>query len=58
LNRLLAYVRDLGPRNTAAVVAFAAVTVGCAMERLSLGLIVPGVFVLTCLVWSHVHGVE
>lgn len=47
----------LGPRGTAAAAALAAVSAGCAIERPSLGLIVPGAFVLGAIVWSHVRGV-
>ena len=36
-------------RSVVAVVALTALSVGCAMERLSLGLIVPGAFALGCL---------
>jgi hypothetical protein len=40
-------------RNLLAVVALVAVSLGFGLERLSLGLIVPGVFVLACLVYGH-----
>jgi hypothetical protein len=56
VKQLVRKVKQLDPRGTAAVVALAALSVGCAMERLSLGLIVPGAFVLACLVWSHLRG--
>jgi hypothetical protein len=55
---LRAAYRSLGARETAAVLALAAVSIGCAMERLSLGLIVPGTFVLACLLVSHLRGAD
>jgi hypothetical protein len=51
-----AYYRVLGPWNTAAVVGLAAVSMGCAMERLSLRLIVTGAFLARSPVWSHQRG--
>ena len=43
-------------RGLAAVASLVAITVGCAFERLSLALIVPGVIVLAMLIYSQVHG--
>ena len=36
--------------------ALTAVSAGCAIERPSLGLIVPGAFVLAAMTWAHVRG--
>jgi hypothetical protein len=36
--------------------ALAAVSVGCALERPSLGLIAPGLYVLSLMTWAHIRG--
>lgn len=43
-------------RGFLALVSLAALAVGSALERPSLGLIVPGGIVFVCLVWSHLRG--
>lgn len=43
-------------RGLLALVSLAALSIGCAMERQSLGLIVPGAVVFLALAWSHVTG--
>lgn len=44
------------PQSTIFTVSLCALSIGCAMERLSLGLIVPGGLVVALMVYSRLRG--
>ena len=55
MSRLLAWLDENG-RGLLAFGSLCAISIGCGMERLSLGLIVPAALILGLLVLSHLTG--